>query len=79
MHKILISLPDQLAKRMKAAIPERGRSKVIASLLEAEIAKREKKLYECALAVENDADLNADMEAWDLTIEDGLHNDKPKQ
>lgn len=74
MHKILISLPDQLANRMRATIPERQRSKVLASLLEAEILKREKTLYECALAVENDKSLKADLAAWDATINDGLKN-----
>jgi hypothetical protein len=72
MHKVLISLPDQLAIRMKATIPERQRSKIVASLLEAEIIKREKALYECALAVENDAELKADMELWNTTLNDGL-------
>lgn len=72
MHKVLISLPDQLASRMKATIPERQRSKIVASLLEAEITRREKALYECALAVENDAALKADLAAWEITINDGL-------
>jgi len=72
MHKVLISLPDQLASRMRVTIPERQRSKVVVSLLEAEITKREKALYECALAVENDAALKADMAAWEVTIGDGL-------
>jgi hypothetical protein len=37
MTKILISMPDQLAVRMRAAIPQRQRSKVIIKLIEAEI------------------------------------------
>lgn len=76
MQKVLISLPDQLAARMKTTIPERQRSKVVVSLLEAEVAKREKILYECALAVEKDTDLRADMAVWEVTINDGLNNDK---
>ena len=72
MHKVLISLPDQLASRMKAVIPERQRSKLVASLLEAEIIKRENALYECALAVENDPALKVDMADWEVTIGDGL-------
>lgn len=75
MHKVLISLPDQLATRMKATIPERQRSKIVAALLEAEITKREKALYECALAVENDVALKADMTAWDETLTDGLDDE----
>jgi hypothetical protein len=75
MQKVLISLPDQLANRMKATIPDRQRSKVITSLLEAEVLKREKALYECALAVESDIALKTDMDAWYTTVSDGLHDE----
>ena len=78
MHKVLISLPDQLANRMRATIPERQRSKIVASLLEAEVLRREKSLYECALAVENDVALKADMAIWDVAINDGLHDEEIK-
>ena len=33
---------------------------------------KEQELYECALAVEKDANLNKEMEAWDITVNDGL-------
>ena len=75
MRKILISMPGQLAIRLKVAIPARQRSKVIARLIEKEIEKREKSLYECALAVENDKNLKKDMEDWDATLEDGLDDE----
>lgn len=78
MHKILISLPDQLVSRMRTTIPERQRSKIVASLLEAEIIKREKALYECALAVESDPALKADLTAWNITIDDGLKDESSK-
>lgn len=72
MEKVLISLPDQLAARMRAIIPQRQRSKVFTHLLEEEIEKRERALYECALAVEKDTALQAEMAEWDVTISDGL-------
>lgn len=75
MNKILISIPDDIASRMRAAIPQRQRSKVIVSLIEAEIKKREKMLYECAVAVENDASLNKEMGDWDITLQDGMNNE----
>lgn len=75
MNKILISIPDDIAARMRAAIPQRQRSKVIVSLIEAEIKKREKMLYECAVAVENDASLNKEMGDWDITLQDGMNNE----
>lgn len=72
MEKVLISLPDQLAARLRAIIPQRQRSKVITHLIEEEIKKRERALYECALAVEKDAALRSEMAEWDVTISDGL-------
>jgi hypothetical protein len=74
MSKVLISIPDDIASRMKAAIPQRQRSKVIVSLIEAEIIRREKALHDCAVAVENDASLNHEMEDWDITLQDGINN-----
>ncbi len=75
MNKILISMPDQLAARMKAAIPSRQRSKVIAKLIEEEVSKREQSLFDCAAAVEKDTALNEEMKEWDLTSGDGLDNE----
>lgn len=75
MEKILISVPDQLALRMKAVIPSRQRSKTITRLIEQEIKKREKALYECALAVEKDAALQEEMKDWDNTLQDGLNDE----
>ena len=75
MSKVLISIPDDIASRMKAAIPQRQRSKVIVRLLEAEIEKREKALYDCALAVEQDDLLRSEMNDWDLTLQDGLNHE----
>lgn len=74
MNKVLISIPDNIASRMRAAIPQRQRSKVIVRLIEAEIDKREKALYECAVAVENDMSLNDEMKDWDVTLQDGMNN-----
>ena len=72
MQKVLISLPDTLANRMKAVIPPRQRSKVLAELLEDEIKRREQGLYQCALAVEKDEALNKEMEDWNTTVGDGI-------
>jgi len=76
MQKILISLPDQLASRMRATFSPRQRSVIIAHLIEAEIEKRERALYECAKAVEKDTNLRQEMMDWDVTIQDGLVEDK---
>ena len=75
MNKVLISIPDEIAARMRSAIPQRQRSKVIVRLIEAELEKREKALYACAVAVEKDALLNKEMADWDVTLQDGLNDE----
>ena len=65
MRKVFISLPDQLLIRMRSAFPPRQRSKIIAQLIEKEIEKRERKLYECAVTVEKDKMLNKETAKWD--------------
>jgi len=76
MEKVLISVPDQLAMRMRAAIPARQRSKTITHLIEEEVKRRERALYECAAAVEKDAALRREMKDWDITLQDGLNDDE---
>lgn len=73
MEKVLISLPDQLAMRMRATIPPRQRSKIITQLIQKEIERREEALYKCALAVEKDSNLREEMAEWDITTNDGLN------
>jgi hypothetical protein len=75
MSKVLISIPDDIASRMRATIPQRQRSKVIVRLIEAELDKREKALHECAVAVENDASLKHEMKEWDVTLQDGMNHE----
>ena len=72
MQKILVSIPDNLADRMKAVIPPGQRSKVLAKLLEDEVKRRESELYQCALEVEDDQALSTEMEDWNTTIGDGI-------
>ncbi|ADE13517.1 conserved hypothetical protein [Nitrosococcus halophilus Nc 4] len=75
MQKVLFSLPDDLVTRMRASIPSKQRSKVIACLLEQEIQKREQALYECALKVEADETLKEEMKDWEATQGDGIENE----
>jgi len=73
MHKFLISIPDDLAGRLRVIIPPRQRSKVIARLIAKEVEERENSLYACALAVEKDEALNKEMAGWNVTISDGIN------
>lgn len=75
MEKVLVSIPNNLADRFKTLVPARQRSKVISHLIEIEIKKREKALYECALSLEKDAELNKEMKDWDATTKDGLNDE----
>ena len=70
--KVLVSLSDELFARMQAVIPPRQRSKVVANLLAEEVRRREQELYECALAVEQDEQLHAEMADWGATVGDGI-------
>lgn len=72
MQKVLISIPDDLAIRLRITIPARQRSKIISHLITQEVEQRERNLYACALSVEKDELLNEEMKAWDVTINDGL-------
>ena len=73
--KVLVSLSDKLYARMVAVIPPRQRSKVVAGLLEEEVRRRERELYKCALAVEQDEQLHNEMADWDVTVGDGIKTD----
>ena len=73
MQKVLFSLPDEDARRLRLLVPAKQRSEVVAKVLKKELDKREKALYECALAVEQDEALNEEMLDWDVTINDGLN------
>ncbi|MDO8954001.1 MAG: hypothetical protein Q7V63_04040 [Gammaproteobacteria bacterium] len=75
MQKLLISVPDHLIMRMRGAIPSHQYHKLIVSLLEREIELREKELYECALQVEHDQELNHGLKGWNNTLTDGLNNE----
>jgi hypothetical protein len=73
--KVLVSLSDELYARMQAVIPPRQRSKVVGNLLEEEVRRREREFYECALAVEQDEQLQAEMADWDITVGDGIETE----
>ena len=72
MTSLLLSLPDDLALRLKASVPARRRSQFVAALLERELGKQDDALTRAALAVEKDRAVNADIKAWDLTAADGF-------
>lgn len=75
MSKVIFSFPDKLVSRMKAVIPARERSKVLAELLEEEINKREQQLYISAKELEESEFLKEEMIVWDQQFGgDGLED-----
>jgi len=72
MPKVLVSLPDDLVRRMRSLIPNGKRSQIIAKLLEEELVRREEELYKRAAEVERDEALNKEMEEWEATVGDGI-------
>jgi metal-responsive CopG/Arc/MetJ family transcriptional regulator len=71
--KVMISLPDQLFTQMKALIPARQRSKIIAKLLQQEIQSREADLYKRAKILEKSTKHKKEIKEWDKNLSgDGL-------
>jgi len=69
---LVLKLPDELVTRFKSMVPNRQRTRVIASLMETEIRRREKELERVAAEVEADVALKEDLRDWDTTIADGI-------
>ena len=75
MEKVLVSLPEQLATRMRAVLPRGERSQAIAQLIAREIEQREQQLALCAQELEKDRHLQQDMKAWAVALNDGLSDE----
>jgi metal-responsive CopG/Arc/MetJ family transcriptional regulator len=71
-EKILISLPHDLAVRMRTYIAPRQRSKLIAGIIKEEVEKREQALYQSACMAEKDQTLNDNMKEFNITLNDGM-------
>jgi hypothetical protein len=70
--QILLHLPDDLVRRFRATVPPRQRSSFIAKLLEKALPEQDDALYQLALEVEQDAQLNEGWTEWDAVVSDGL-------
>lgn len=76
-QQLLVHISDEVARRLRRAIPARQRSKFIEGLLEQALSDRQTDdsdpLYLTALAVEQDEALATEMAEWEAaTIDDGL-------
>jgi hypothetical protein len=76
MHKLLLSVPNELYARIRVAIPERQRSKVFAKLIETELDRQEEELYQAALVLEQNEAACQEIKEWDEAFRGhGLDND----
>ena len=76
MTQLLIHLPDYLLGRFRSLVPAKQRSKYIENLLEEDLKKQDDELRRCAMDVEQDDEINATMDDWDIVSGDGLDEDK---
>ena len=72
--QMLFHIPDTIAERFKQAVPPRQRSAYVARLMENSLPEEtDDPLYKVALAVEEDATLNEEMQEWrEGLIGDGI-------
>ena len=75
-QQILIRLPEEVAAKLKAAVPARQRNRFVAELVAAAVARHEDKLARIATAVTNEEKRNPkiaqEMRDWEATVGDGL-------
>lgn len=69
--RITLSLPDPLARHFQSAVPARQRSKLVANLLQKELAKHEDRLAAACRAANRQRALEKEIEEWQA-FEDGI-------
>jgi len=72
MTNILFSLPEEIISSLHQLVPADEQDQFVASVLRKALEQQEQALYECALAVEQDEELNAEIDDWQVTLTDGI-------
>jgi metal-responsive CopG/Arc/MetJ family transcriptional regulator len=62
--RVTLSLPDPLAERFLALVPNRERSSTVARLLETELARRESELERACQVANADSVLSEEVAGW---------------
>lgn len=76
MQKILVSVPNELAVRIRVFFPVRQRSSIISKLIEQELQKREMALYKAAMVLEDNDAHRQEVKEWQEAFgDDGLADD----
>lgn len=69
--RVTLSIPDPVAKRFRALVPPRQRSRLVTRLIEEELAQRDDALAAACIAANADHDLERDSEEWQ-GFDDGI-------
>jgi hypothetical protein len=69
--RVTLSIPDATARRFRAAVPPRRRSRVVTHLIEQELAKRDDALAAACRAANADAALELEIAEWQA-FDDGI-------
>jgi hypothetical protein len=72
MTTIHFSLPEEIIHSLNQLVPLDEHDQFVARALRKALEQQEQALYECALAVEQDEELNAELDDWQVTITDGI-------
>jgi len=72
MPTIHFSLPAEIISSLHQLVPADQQDQFVASVLRKALDQQEQALYECALAVEQDEELNAELDDWQVTLTDGI-------
>jgi len=70
--QLVVNLPDELAQRFQASVPQDLRNAFITELLNNAIIQKNDALYQIALDVENDPAIAELQDDWEVTLGDGL-------
>lgn len=62
--RITLSIPDSVARRFRATVPARQRSRMVTQLLEDALSKEENQLAEACLRANQDSALETEIEEW---------------
>ena len=72
MTTVRFALPEELIQSLNQLVPLSEQDEFVAKALREALEQQEQALYECALAVEQDEELNAELEDWQVTLTDGI-------
>ncbi len=62
--RVTLSIPDPIARRFRAAVPPRQRSRLVTGLIEQELARRDDALAAACQAANSDPALEKEIDQW---------------